>query len=226
MRKWEELPEAMRKTSIKLYYDKLSRHQTELKIKRAMDVVMASILLGILSPVFVLIAIAIKKDSAGPVFFQQKRVTQYGRCFQILKFRTMVQDAEKLGSQVTVSGDSRVTGVGSVLRHFRLDELPQLVNVLMGDMSFVGTRPEVVKYVKCYTEEMRATLLLPAGITSRASICYKDEGELLENAEDVDEVYIHQVLPGKMKYNLEDISSFSLGREIMTMVHTVFAVLK
>ena len=226
MRKWEELPEAMRKASIKPYYDRLSRHQTELKIKRAMDVVMASILLGILSPVFILIAIAIKKDSEGPVFFKQKRVTQYGRCFQILKFRTMVQDAEKLGSQVTVSGDSRVTRVGSVLRRFRLDELPQLVNVLMGDMSFVGTRPEVVKYVKCYTEEMRATLLLPAGITSRASICYKDEGELLENAEDVDKVYIDQVLPGKMKYNLEDISSFSLGREIMTMVHTVFAVLK
>ena len=138
----------------------------------------------------------------------------------------MVQDAEKLGSQVTVSGDSRVTGVGSVLRRFRLDELPQLVNVLMGDMSFVGTRPEVVKYVKCYTEEMRATLLIPAGITSRASICYKDEGELLENAEDVDKVYIDQVLPGKMKYNLEDISGFSLGREIMTMVRTVFAVLR
>ena len=202
------------------------RKKQYIKKKQYLDIYLSLMAFIFLSPVFLAVVIVIKLDSPGPVFFKQKRVTQYGRCFQILKFRTMVQDAEKLGSQVTVSGDSRVTRVGSVLRRFRLDELPQLVNVLMGDMSFVGTRPEVVKYVKCYTEEMRATLLLPAGITSRASICYKDEGELLENAEDVDKVYIDQVLPGKMKYNLEDISGFSLGREIMTMVRTVFAVLR
>lgn len=226
MRNWDELPAFLKNDAVKPYYDVLKQHGRELKLKRIIDIVIAAMLLVILSPIMLVISIAIKLDSKGPVIFKQVRVTQYGRKFYILKFRTMVENAEKLGSQVTISEDSRLTRVGRVIRGCRVDEFPQLINVLRGDMSFVGTRPEVVKYVKGYTEEMRATLLLPAGITSRASICYKDEGELLENVEDVDDVYIHQVLPEKMSYNLEDLRKYSLRQDIMTMFMTVFAVLR
>jgi len=138
----------------------------------------------------------------------------------------MVQNADKMGTQVTISQDSRLTRVGKVIRGCRIDEFPQLINVFRGEMSFVGTRPEVVKYVKGYTKEMYATLLLPAGITSRASVCYKDEGEMLEHVEDVDYAYIHEVLPEKMSYNLEDLRKYSLWRDFMTMFMTVFAVLR
>ena len=183
------------------------------------------VLLVLLSPVFLVLAIAIKLDSHGPVFYRQVRVTQYGREFRIFKFRTMVQNADRIGSQVTVSGDSRITRVGKVIRSCRLDEIGQLLNVLGGSMSFVGTRPEVPKYVARYTPEMMATLLLPAGVTSEASIRYKDEAELLDKAEDVDETYVQQVLPGKMAYNLESIRHFGLGQELLTMLRTVKAVL-
>ena len=182
-------------------------------------------LLVLLSPVFLVLAIAIKLDSHGPVFYRQVRVTQYGREFRIFKFRTMVQNADRIGSQVTVSGDSRITRVGKVIRSCRLDEVGQLLNVLGGSMSFVGTRPEVPKYVARYTPEMMATLLLPAGVTSEASIRYKDEAELLDKAEDVDETYVQQVLPGKMAYNLASIRRFGLGQELLTMLRTVKAVL-
>ena len=183
------------------------------------------VLLVLLSPVFLVLAIAIKLDSHGPVFYRQVRVTQYGREFRIFKFRTMVQNADRIGSQVTVSGDSRITRVGKVIRSCRLDEIGQLLNVLGGSMSFVGTRPEVPKYVARYTPEMMATLLLPAGVTSEASIRYKDEAELLDKAEDVDETYVQQVLPGKMAYNLASIRRFGLGQELLTMLRTVKAVL-
>ena len=183
------------------------------------------VLLVLLSPVFLVLAIAIKLDSRGPVFYRQVRVTQYGREFRIFKFRTMVQNADRIGSQVTVSGDSRITRVGKVIRSCRLDEIGQLLNVLGGSMSFVGTRPEVPKYVARYTPEMMATLLLPAGVTSEASIRYKDEAELLDKAEDVDETYVQQVLPGKMAYNLASIRRFGLGQELLTMLRTVKAVL-
>lgn len=225
LRDWDEMPGFMRHDEVKEYYDILKAHERELKWKRLTDIVLAALMLLLLAPVMLLIAAAIKLDSEGPVIFKQVRVTQYGRKFYIWKFRTMVQDAQRLGSQVTVSGDARLTRVGRVIRNCRIDEFPQLVNVLRGEMSFVGTRPEVVKYVKGYTKEMRATLLLPAGITSRASICYKDEGELLKDVADVDEVYIHEVLPEKMSYNLEDLRYFSYGRDLMTMVKTVLAVL-
>ena len=178
-------------------------------------------LLVVLSPVLLVLAICIKLDSPGTVFFRQVRVTQYGREFRIFKFRTMVQNADRIGSQVTVSGDSRITRVGKVIRSCRLDEIGQLLNVLGGSMSFVGTRPEVPKYVARYTPEMMATLLLPAGVTSEASIRYKDEAELLDKAEDVDETYVQQVLPGKMAYNLESIRHFGLGQELLTMLRTV-----
>ena len=185
----------------------------------------ALVLLVLLSPVFLVLAIAIKLDSHGPVFYRQVRGTQYGRGFRIFKFRTMVQNADRIGSQVTVSGDSRITRVGKVIRSCRLDEIGQLLNVLGGSMSFVGTRPEVPKYVARYTPEMMATLLLPAGVTSEASIRYKDEAELLDKAEDVDETYVQQVLPGKMAYNLASIRRFGLGQELLTMLRTVKAVL-
>ena len=181
-------------------------------------------LLLILSPVFLVLAIAIKIDSKGPVFYRQVRVTQYNRTFRIFKFRSMVQNADK-GSQVTVSGDARVTRVGRVVRKCRLDELSQLIDVLRGKMTFVGTRPEVVKYTEKYTSEMMATLLLPAGVTSLASIYYKDEAELLDAAEDTDKVYVEEILPAKMYYNLKAIESFSFFGDIKIMFMTVFAVL-
>ena len=194
--------------------------------KRTFDIIVASLLVVILSPILLLLSILIKIDSPGPVMFRQVRVTTYGKQFRIFKFRTMVNNADKIGTQVTTKGDSRVTRMGKMLRGCRLDELPQLFNVLKGEMSFVGTRPEVEKYVAHYTDEMKATLLMPAGITSRASIEYKDEERLLESAENADEVYIHQVLPEKMKYNLRAIEKFSFWDDIKTMFATVIAVIK
>ena len=172
-----------------------------------------------------IIAIWVKADSKGPVFYRQERVTTYGKRFMIHKFRTMVDGADGIGSAVTVNNDSRVTAAGRRLRGFRLDELPQLFDVLSGNMSFVGTRPEVVKYVEKYKPEYFATLLLPAGITSEASIRYKDENVLLSAADDVDRVYMEEVLPDKMKWNLDSVKNFSFTGEIATMFRTVLAVL-
>ena len=226
LRKWDELPADMQNEAILPYYRHLETRKASLILKRLFDITVALVMLIILSPIFILISIMIAIDSKGGVFFRQERVTQYGRVFRIFKFRTMVADAESLGSQVTVKNDMRVTKVGRVLRTYRLDELPQLINIVTGDMSFVGTRPEVVKYVERYTPEMKATLLLPAGVTSEASIKYKDEERLLETADDVDDVYVKQVLPGKMEYNLESIKSFSPIKEFKYMFRTVTAVLQ
>lgn len=165
-------------------------------------------------------------DSRGPVFYRQERVTTYGKHFRIHKFRTMVSNADKIGSVVTVGNDSRITRVGSKLRGLRLDELPQIFDVLSGNMSFVGTRPEAVKYVEKYKPEYYATLLLPAGITSEASIRYKDEAKLLDAADDVDKVYVEEVLPGKMKYNLDALKEFSIIKELVLMIKTFLAVIK
>ena len=225
LKEWNDLPVIMQNDAVKYYYDILSRHQISLVLKRLFDIVVSLIMLIILCPVMLIIAIMIRLDSPGPALFLQERVTTYGKHFKIYKFRTMVVDAEKMGTQVTTSGDQRITTLGKILRNFRLDELPQLVNILMGDMSFVGTRPEVVKYVDRYEPEMLATLLLPAGVTSEASIRYKDEYKLLEEAEDIDEVYVKKILPAKMVWNLNSIERFSFPREILTMIRTVFAVL-
>lgn len=225
MKKWEELPKFMQCDEVKEYYDILSKKKLSLRLKRAFDIVAATCILIITAIPMIIIAIRIATESKGGVFYRQERVTTYGKKFKIHKFRTMVANADQIGSAVTVSGDNRITPTGAFLRKYRLDELPQVFDVLSGNMSFVGTRPEVTKYVKKYTKEMRATLLLPAGITSEASIRYKDEAELLDAANDVDKVYIEQVLPGKMKYNLESIRRFSFFGEIATMFRTVFAVL-
>lgn len=214
----------MQTEAVKPYYEILQKKQIGLIFKRLFDIVVSLIMLLILSPVFLILAIAIKLDTEGPVFYRQVRVTQYGKEFHIFKFRTMVNNADKIGSQVTVGGDSRITRVGKVIRECRLDEIGQLLNILGGSMTFVGTRPEVPKYVEKYTPEMWATLLLPAGVTSEASIRYKDEAALLDAAEDIDATYIQDVLPGKMKYNLRSIQEYSFFKDIKTMFQTVFAV--
>lgn len=225
LRSWDKLPEYMRNDKVKPYYELLKKRTGSLIMKRIFDIVMSLLLLMILSPVFLVVSIWIKLDSKGPVFFRQVRVTTYGKQFRIFKFRTMCENAEKKGSLVTVGNDSRITKVGEKIRHCRLDEIPQLLNVLAGDMTFVGTRPEVVKYVNAYSDEMYATLLLPAGITSVASIQYKDEDEILSKAKDPDDAYIHEVLPDKMKYNLASIENFSFLNEIKIMANTLKAVI-
>ncbi|MDD3415003.1 MAG: sugar transferase [Lachnospiraceae bacterium] len=226
LKEWEHLPKYMQTEAVRPYYDKLKKKKNSLALKRVFDVVMSTFMLIFLSPVMLIISIVIVMDSKGGVFFRQERITQYGRKFRIFKFRTMVANADKLGSQVTVKNDMRVTKIGSKIRKYRIDELPQLINIMLGDMSFVGTRPETTKYVKRYTPEMMATLLLPAGVTSEASIKYKDEEKLLEAANDVDEVYVKQVLPQKMEYNLRSLNRFSFIEEILTMFKTVIAVVK
>jgi len=225
LKKWENLPDFMKNDEVKIYYDVLKKKRFSLFFKRIFDIVVSLIMIILCSPILLFISILIVKDSKGGVFYRQERVTQYGRVFRIFKFRTMVQNADQIGTQVTISNDSRITKVGSKLRNCRLDELPQLFNIFLGDMTFVGTRPESVHYVKSYTDEMYATLLLPAGVTSEASIEYKDEADLLDQADDVDSVYINEVLPEKMKYNLNSIKEFSFFKEIATMFRTVFAVL-
>ena len=225
LKAWEELPDDMRVPEVRPYYEILQKRKLSLLVKRVFDFVAAVLLLLVLAIPMAVIAVCVKADSEGPVFYRQERVTTYGKHFRIHKFRTMVSNAERIGSTVTVSNDSRITRVGSKLRRLRLDELPQVFDVLEGNMSFVGTRPEAVKYVEQYRPEFYATLLLPAGITSEASIRYKDEDRLLNAAEDVDRVYLEQVLPEKMKWNLASIRDFRFLRDILTMFRTVAAVL-
>ena len=225
LKDWDELPDFMRVPEVKPYYDILKKKQVSLLLKRIFDFVTAVLLFLILAVPMAVIAIWIKLDSEGPIFYRQERVTTYGRHFRIHKFRTMVNNADKIGTAITVSGDARITKVGQKLRDLRLDELPQVFDVLAGNMSFVGTRPEAVKYVEQYRPEYYATLLMPAGITSEAAIRYKDEAKLLDVADDVDIVYVEQVLPEKMKWNLETIQHFSVLKDIATMFRTVLAVL-
>ena len=225
LKKWEDLPSYMKCDEVRTYYDILSSKKYSLILKRIFDVLVASVLLVILAIPMIIIAVMIKLDSPGPVFYRQERVTTYGKHFKIHKFRTMVSNADKIGTAVTVENDNRITRVGAKLRGLRLDELPQVLDVLSGNMSFVGTRPETVKYVDKYKPEYMATLLLPAGITSEASIRYKDEATLLNITDDIDRVYVEDVLPGKMKYNLDSIKNFSFWREIVTVFRSVFAVL-
>lgn len=225
LKKWDDLPEFMRVPEVKPYYDNLKKKGLSIIIKRIFDFCVALVLAIILAIPMIIIAIWIRTDSEGSVFYRQERVTTYGRHFRIHKFRTMVDNAEDLGTSVTIRGDSRVTKAGKKLRNLRLDELPQVFDVLAGNMSFVGTRPEVVKYVERYRPEYFATLLLPAGITSEASIRYKDEYELLSEADDIDRVYLEDILPDKMVWNLEAVRDFGFLREIRTMFRTVLAVL-
>ena len=225
LRKWEDLPDFMRTDEVRPYYEILNKRRGSLVLKRMMDLVGGLVLLVLLAIPMAVIAFLIKLDSEGPVFYRQERITTYGKHFRIHKFRTMVSNADKIGTAVTVGNDSRITRIGAKLRGCRLDELPQVLDLISGNMSFVGTRPEAVRYVEKYKPEYIATLLLPAGITSEASIRYKDEAELLEAATDPDRVYVEEIVPQKMKYNLESIKDFSFFGDIATMFRTVFAVL-
>lgn len=225
LKAFDSLPEEFRNDEVHTFYEKIKKRKISLFLKRSFDVVVSFIILIILLIPMGIIAVAIKSDSKGSVLFCQKRVTAFGKEFKIYKFRTMVQNAESLGAAVTVEGDARITKVGRFLRKYRLDEFPQLINILKGDMSFVGTRPEVPKYVSAYTPEMYATLLLPAGITSLASIKYKDEERLISEAEDADKTYIEDILPEKMRYNLEYLENFSFFGDIKLMFMTFFAVI-
>lgn len=224
--RWEELPQNMQNDAVRPYYDSLQSKKSSLFLKAVFDRVVSFLMLIGLSPIFVLLAIMIKMDSSGEVFFRQERVTQYGQKFRIHKFRTMVKNAESIGAQVTTKSDMRVTKVGKKLRGCRLDELPQLIDILQGNMSFVGTRPEVTKYVEQYTPEMLATLLLPAGVTSEASIEYKDEERLLADAKNADKTYVEVVLPQKMEWNLQSLNDFSFVGDIKTMFKTIWAVVR
>lgn len=218
---FDRLPERMQNDAVRYYYDKLDKKRGALVVKRIFDIVMSLALLVLLSPLLVILSLCVKIDSRGPVFFRQERVTRDMRVFRIVKFRSMVTNADVKGPLVTLADDSRITGIGRFLRRTRLDELPQLFNVLWGDMSFVGTRPEVNRYVIRYTDDMLATLLLPAGITSLASIAFKDEERLLENADDADEVYVREILPKKMAKNLEYLERFSFWGDIKVMLATL-----
>ena len=228
LRKFSDLPKFMQNDDVKKYYDILHKKRFGLFIKRVFDIVVSLILLIVFSPLFLIISLLIKIDSKGPVFYRQSRITKYGKEFRIFKFRTMIVGADKMGSLVTLKDDDRITRVGNKIRKIRLDELPQLLNVFIGDMSFVGTRPEVKKYVDCYSDEMRATLLMPAGITSDASIMYKDEDKVIEkylkNGEKVDDIYVKRILPEKMKYNLDYIKKFNVFRDLKICINTVVKV--
>lgn len=222
---WEKLPPQMKNDAVRPYYEMLSRRRGSLFAKRCFDIVASLLLLLLLSPVFLGLGIWIKKDSPGPVFYRQERVTAYGRSFRIFKFRTMVANADRIGSLVTTAGDSRITRVGQKIRNSRLDEIPQLLNILTGDMSFVGTRPEVPKYVAAYTDEMWATLLLPAGVTSIASIRYKEEdariAEITAEGITADDAYTQHILPEKMKYNFEYLKECSFWKDLEICVKTL-----
>lgn len=224
LRKWDALPECMKTSEVREYYEILSRKKASLAAKRLFDIVAALLMLTVLAVPMLLIAAVIAADSPGGALYRQTRVTAYGKKFQIHKFRTMEANADQTGSLITVRHDRRITRVGGFLRKYHLDEFPQLLDVLVGNMSYVGTRPEIPEYVRQYTNEMKVTLLLPAGITSEASILYKDEAELMESSEDVDTIYIKQVLPGKMYYNLRYIRNFSFWRDIRLMFRTFFAM--
>ena len=225
--KYDKLPDFMKNKKVKYYYDILSKKRLQLLLKRLFDILMSLILLIILFPILLIISIIIKIDSKGPIFYRQLRITKYGKEFKIFKFRTMVVDADKKGSLVTLNDDQRITKIGKKIRKIRLDELPQLFNILLGDMSFVGTRPEVKKYVDFYNDEMLATLLLPAGVTSKASIEYKDEDEIISKyskKENIDDIYLKRILPEKMKYNLEYLKNFNILLDLKLCINTIIKV--
>lgn len=230
MKEWCNLPSSFQNKEIRGYYDRLKKKRMKLVMKRLFDIIVSFVLLIILFPILFALAIWIKLDSPGPIFYRQVRVTTYGKTFRIFKFRTMVQHADKMGSLVTQDNDPRISRVGHKLRNWRLDELPQVINILLGDMSFVGTRPEVPKYVAEYTDEMKATLLLPAGVTSLASVKYKNEAveisRYLKEGYSADEAYVKFILPEKMVYNLAYLEQVGLLYDIKLMAQTALAVLK
>ena len=228
LKQWEDLPEKMKNDKVLPYYDIIKKKTASLLWKRVFDICLSVVLLVVLSWLFLILAILIKRDSCGPVLYRQTRITQFYRPFTIYKFRTMTDHGEQMGALVTTQNDMRITKIGKKIRKYRLDELPQLVNVLKGDMTFVGTRPEVLKYVECYDEEMYATLLMPAGITSLASIRFKDEEKILSaySEQEIDKAYQSVILPKKMQYNLDYLRKFSFFYDLQLFFLTIIAVCK
>ena len=225
LRRWEDLNDDLKNDEVKYYYDLLSNKKFDIILKRVFDFTLSLILLLLLLPILIFLSLLVKATSSGPILYKQERVTTYGKTFNILKFRTMVKDADKIGELVTLSNDNRITKIGGFLRKTRLDELPQLFNIIAGQMSFVGTRPEVQKYVNCYTDRMKATLLLPAGVTSLASITFKDESNKLVSQESASEIYINEILPIKMQFNIEYLEKFNLIYDLKLIIKTVIAVI-
>ena len=228
MRKWDDLPKSMKNKEVKKYYDILQHKKVSLFLKRLFDIAFGLIGFVLFLPFLLIIAIVIKIDSKGPVFYRQERVTRYNRTFKIFKFRTMILDADKVGALVTAKDDERITRVGKVIRKIRLDEFPQLINIIKGDMSFVGTRPEVRKYANKYNDEMKATLLMRAGVTSEASISFKDESEIIDKYvtknKNVDQVYVEKIIPFKIKFNLEYLKRFNFFVDIRIILKTIISV--
>ena len=222
---FEKLPAEFQNDAVKRYYDILKNKKRSLFFKRALDIFLSVLLLIVLIIPIIILSLCVKLTSKGPVLYKQVRVTAYNRHFHIYKFRTMVVNADKMGALVTSSDDPRVTKIGRFLRKFRLDELPQVFNVLKGDMSIVGTRPEVPRYVDAYAPAMYATLLMPAGITSLASIKFKNEERMLENSNSADEDYVNIILPKKMHYNLLYLKTFDIKTDLYLMFKTVTEVL-
>lgn len=195
-------------------------------VKRVFDVVMSSIGLIVLSPFFLIISLLIKMDSKGPVLFKQERVGRYEKNFKILKFRTMVTDAEKKGAQITVGRDSRITRVGHLLRKSKLDELPQLINVFKGDMSLVGPRPEVPKYTQYYNKVQKKIFEIRPGITDYASIKYRDENEILALSSEPEKTYIEEIMVDKLNLNLEYLQKRSVFIDIKIIFDTLYKIVK
>lgn len=224
IKKWEKLPPELQIEEVRPYWEKLRKKNFSLFWKRVFDITVSGLVLLLILPFFLIIAIAIKIDSRGPVFYRQERVTQYGKHFRIFKFRSMVTGADKKGTLVTTNNDARVTRVGKFIRKFKIDEMSQLIDIFRGTMTFIGTRPEVPKYVDQYKTEYLATLLLPAGVSSMASIMFKDENDMIDGAEDPDKVYIEKILPMKMEWNLSELKKYGFWRDIKLCFMTVFGM--
>lgn len=221
---FDELPQSMQNDEVKRYHDILLTKKHTLWLKQVIDFLVCGIVFIITLPFFILFALLIKLTSKGPVFFRQERVGRNAKTFHILKFRTMVKDADRVGIQLTTGDDSRITSFGKFLRKINMDEMPQLLNVLKGDMSIIGTRPEVRRYVDIYSDEMMATLLIKPGMVSLASVKYKNESQLLSTASDPQSVYIEQILPDKMRYNLEYFTRISIKEDFSILKKTIACV--
>lgn len=196
-------------------------------IKRFLDIAASFTGLILLGPVLFLIALLIKRDSPGPVFFRQERIGQHGKAFYIHKFRTMTVAQPSTAMQITVGQDARITRIGAFLRHYKIDELPQLIDVLQGSMSLVGPRPEVPKYVALYPEAVKSIVLsVRPGITDLASIEYRSESELLAKSSNPEKTYIEEVMPTKLAYCVQYVEQQSLWLDIQIIARTFIAILK
>ena len=226
MNSLNNLPPKMKNKVVEKYFLVLKKKYIFFFLKRVFDILASLLLIVLLLPLMFILAIIIKIDSRGPVLYKQVRITKYYKEFKIYKFRTMHVTNNQSAIQITVGEDIRITRIGRLIRKSRLDELPQLLNILIGDMSFVGPRPEVPKYTHFYSDEMLATLLVRAGVTSWASINYKDEARLLEKSMDPEKEYIETILPAKMKLNLDELYKMNIFYDLKVLFLTVIKVIR